>query len=111
MSYFTQYRLKDGRKIRGRYDPKSAKVCISRSDLEGLIYEADVAYEQAEQLQTIIENLEEIKRQAVAKALDKIRAEIDEARFIDKDTKLCKNVNASGLEVAMQIIDRYKAES
>lgn len=43
--------------------------------------------------------------------LDKIRAEIDVARFIDKDTKLCKNANASGLEVAMKIIDHYKAES
>ena len=43
--------------------------------------------------------------------LDKIRAEIDEARYIDKDTKLCKNANASGLEVAIQIIDKYKAES
>ena len=43
--------------------------------------------------------------------LDKIRAEIDIARFIDKDTKLCKNANASGLEVAMQIIDKYRAES
>ena len=40
--------------------------------------------------------------------LDKIRAEIDVARFIDKDTKLCKNANASGLEVAMQIIDKYR---
>jgi len=42
--------------------------------------------------------------------LDKIRAEIDIARYIDKDTKLCKNANASGLEVAMQIIDKYKAD-
>ena len=42
--------------------------------------------------------------------LDKIRAEIDVARFIDKDTKLCKNANASGLEVAMQIIDKYRTE-
>ena len=42
--------------------------------------------------------------------IDKIRAEIDIARFIDKDTKLCKNSNASGLEVAMQIIDKYKSE-
>ena len=40
--------------------------------------------------------------------LDKIKAEIDVARFIDKDTKLCKNANASGLEVAMQIIDKYR---
>ena len=43
--------------------------------------------------------------------IDKIRAEIDEARFIDKDTKLCKNANASGLELAMQIIDKYIVES
>jgi hypothetical protein len=43
--------------------------------------------------------------------LDKIKGEIDEARFIDKDTKLCKNANASGLEVAMQIINKYKTES
>lgn len=43
--------------------------------------------------------------------LNKIRAEIDIARFIDKDTKLCKNSNASGLEVALQILDKYKAES
>lgn len=43
--------------------------------------------------------------------LDKIRAEIDKARFIDKDTRIVKNALASGLEVAMQIIDKYKAES
>ena len=43
--------------------------------------------------------------------IDKIRAEMDVARFIDKDTKICKNANASGLEVAMQIIEKYKAES
>ena len=42
--------------------------------------------------------------------LDKIRAEIADARFIDKDTKHCKNANASGLEVAMDIIDKYMAE-
>ena len=43
--------------------------------------------------------------------LDKIRAEIDTARFINKDTKLCKNALASGLEVAMQIIDKYRERS
>lgn len=43
--------------------------------------------------------------------LDKIRAEIDDARFINKDIRFCKNALASGLEVAMQIIDKYKAES
>jgi hypothetical protein len=42
--------------------------------------------------------------------LDKIRAEIDTARFVDKDTKYCRNANATGLEVALDIIDRYKAE-
>ena len=43
--------------------------------------------------------------------LDRIRAEIDRARFIDKDTRHCRNALASGLEVALQIIDKYKAES
>lgn len=46
-----------------------------------------------------------------ADVLDKIRAEIDKARFIDKDTMTCKNALASGLGVAMKIIDKYKAES
>lgn len=43
--------------------------------------------------------------------IEKIRAEIDRARFIDKDTRIVKNALASGLEVALQIIDKYKAES
>lgn len=47
---------------------------------------------------------------ADVKVLKQIRVEIDVARFIDKDTKLCKNANASGLEVAMQIIDKHLAE-
>lgn len=51
-----------------------------------------------------------VKKQ-VNEVLDKIRSEIDMARFIDKDTKTCKNALASGLEVAMQIIDKYKTES
>ena len=42
--------------------------------------------------------------------LDKIRAEIDTARFVDKDTKHCRNANATGLEVAMDIIDKYMEE-
>ena len=42
--------------------------------------------------------------------LDNIRAEIDAARFLDKDKKLFKNANASGLEVAMDIIDKYMEE-
>jgi hypothetical protein len=49
-------------------------------------------------------------KDSINAVLDKIRAEIDAARFIDKDTKHCKNANASGLEVAMDIIDKYIAE-
>ena len=52
-----------------------------------------------------------IRNVDVLEIIDKIRAEIEAARFVDKDTKLCKNANASGLEVALQIIDKYKAES
>ncbi len=47
----------------------------------------------------------------VNEVLNKIRAEIDKARFIDKDTRICKNALADGLKVAMKIIDKYKAES
>ena len=43
--------------------------------------------------------------------LDKIRAEIDKARFIDEDTRIVKNALASGLETAMRIINKYKVES
>lgn len=55
--------------------------------------------------------MNKVIKQEINTVLDKIRAEIDKARFIDRDTKLCKNANASGLEVAMQIIDKYKAET
>lgn len=110
MSKFVKYKLKDGRQIRGRYDYDTDKVLISREDLEGLLNESDVSYEQARQLQIIIENLEEIRAEAARKALNKIRAEIDTARFVDKRTKQCKNANASGLEVALEIIDKYRKE-
>ena len=39
--------------------------------------------------------------------IEQIRTEIDKARFIDKNTKTCKNALASGLEAALQIIDKY----
>lgn len=52
----------------------------------------------------------EEKKVVVNEMLDEVRAELEAARFVDKNTKLCKNANASGLEVAMQIIDKYKAE-
>ncbi len=53
----------------------------------------------------------ELKIDKLQRQLEKIRAEIDKARFVDKDTRICKNALASGLEVAMQIIDKYKAKS
>lgn len=59
-----------------------------------------------------LETLSAFTEQDIVKSvLEKIRAEIDKARFIDKDTRIVKNALASGLEVAMQIIDRYTAES
>ena len=58
--------------------------------------------------ETVTEFADRCRECGREKVLDKIRAEIDVARFIDKDTKLCKNANASGLEVAMQIIDKYR---
>lgn len=56
----------------------------------------------------IRDTVAEIRQEPI---LDRVRAEIDKARFIDKDTRICKNALASGLEVAMQIIDKYKGES
>ena len=47
MSKFVKYKLKDGRQIRGRYGHDTDKVLISSEDLEGLLNESDVAYEQA----------------------------------------------------------------
>ena len=106
MSYFTQYKLKDGRKIKGRYDSKSTKVCISRSDLERLIYEADVAYEQAKQLQTIIENLQEIKKQAATKALDKIRNEVEQVEINGniRDVECYR----AGMNTVLNVIYKYR---
>lgn len=63
------------------------------------------SYEHATAIRMAIKALEQ------EPILGKIRAEIDETRFIDKDTRHCKNALASGLEVAMKIIDKYKAES
>lgn len=43
--------------------------------------------------------------------LDKIRAEIEASRWTDKDTRIERNALASGLDKALEIIDKYKAES
>lgn len=60
----------------------------------------------------IIENLEAISKALEQEPiLDKIRTEIDRARFIDKDTRHYRNALASGLEVALDIIDKYRTES
>ena len=106
MGYFTQYKLKDGRKIRGKYNSKSIKVCIPRSDLEELVYEADVAYEQAKQLQTIIENLQEIKKQAITRVLDKIKTETEQIEINGhiKDVECFR----AGVNTVLNIINKYK---
>ena len=43
--------------------------------------------------------------------LDKIRAEIEASRWTDKDMRIERNALASGLDKALEIIDKYKAES
>ena len=39
--------------------------------------------------------------------IEDIKAEIEKAKWCDKDTRLVKNCNASGLEVALEIIDKH----
>lgn len=78
MSFFIKRKLKDGRRIRGRYSYNTDKVLVSRDDFEELLNESDVAYEQAKQLQIIIENLQKIKAESAVKALDKLRVRISE---------------------------------
>lgn len=43
--------------------------------------------------------------------LDKIRAEIEASRWTDKDIRIERNALASGLDKALEIIDKYKTES
>lgn len=44
--------------------------------------------------------------------LDDVKAEIEASMYCDKDTRLVKNANASGLEKAIEILDTIgKAES
>lgn len=56
----------------------------------------------------IIANGTPIPDNATVCDIEQIRDEIEQARFIDKNTKTCKNALASGLEAALQIIDKYK---
>ena len=107
MSKFVMYKLKDGRRIRGRYDYDTDKVFISSEDLEGLLNESNVAYEQAKQLQTIIENLEEIKAETARKALDKIRAEIEDWQTDIHDNEYDAKDYDFVFEQIFEIIDKY----
>jgi len=113
MSKFVKYKLKDGRQIRGRYDYDTDKVLISREDLEGLLNESDVAYEQAKQLQTIIENLEEIRAEAVRKVLDKIKDEF--IAIYPKNYMGGLELGGASCEFSLcrvfKIIDKYRTKS
>ena len=39
--------------------------------------------------------------------IEQIKAEIETEKWCDKDTRMVKNCNASGLEVALKIIDNH----
>jgi len=80
-----------------KHPEKNVRVMLSATPQEPFINKPCVSEKQCEHDKNVI--------------LDKIKAEIDKARFIDKDTRIVKNALASGMEVAMQIIDKYKAES
>ena len=114
MSKFVKYKLKDGRQVRGRYNYDTDKVLISREDLDGLLNESDVSYEQAKQLQTIIGNLDKIRAEAVGKALDKIRAEIEQLIEWHDCPVEYDNGNdywyCQALNTVLQIIDKYRKE-
>ena len=99
MSHFKQYKFAS-RKIRTRCDQD--KVTVSRGDFEDLVYTANISCEQAEQLQTIIENLQKIKAEAVRKILDKIVAEIEDRETYD-------GIYLDRYDV-LAIIDKYRGE-
>lgn len=88
-------------------------MLISREDLEGLLNEYNVAYEQAQQLQTIIENLQKIKAEAIRKALEEIKANFtaEYPKNCFGDLELGGRVCTFGLIKVIEIIDKYKTES
>ena len=110
MSFFIKRKLKDGRQIRGRYSHRTNKVCISQADFDGLVDELDVAYEQAKQLQTIIENLQDIKAEAVRKTLGKISTEIEKVFCISVVTNELRTPMEVKTEI-LQIINKHMVES
>lgn len=91
------------------------KDAISRETVLKIIdgwYEQNRDTDNIEDLIVLITYMDSVNPQKpnINEVLAKIRAEIADARFIDKDTKHCKNANATGLEVAMNIIDKFMAE-
>jgi hypothetical protein len=110
MSFFIKRKLKDGRQIRSKYNYDTNKVLISKDDFEELLNESDVAYEQAKQLQTIIENLQEIKAESIKKVLDKIKEEIMDTGAYEQEVN-GKTEFLQGINYCLSVIDRYKTES
>lgn len=95
-----KYTLKDGRELivpYNRYDVAP----VTRDLLEKFIAEFDKAHEQAQQLQTIIENLEEIKAKERCRAIDDF-AEMLNSR-IDANMK---QVLKHGLDLDMANLDK-----
>lgn len=95
---------------------KPCEDAISREAVIDSIH-ANCVYENeynltAKHIEDAVKQLPPVNPQKpnINEVLAKIRAEIADARFIDKDTKHCKNANATGLEVAMNIIDKFMAE-
>lgn len=108
MSCFKQYKLVS-RKIRTRYNPDTNRVVVSREDFDKLVHEANVSVEQAQQLQTIIENLQKIKAEATRKVLDEIKAEIEQTQKDYEKFGDCRFTR--GLWMALGIIDKHTKES
>ena len=65
-------------------------------------------------LYTVIKNKECTHRNILTEVvyngipLDKIRAEIDASKWTDKDIRIERNALASGLDKALEIIDKYR---
>lgn len=92
-----KYTLKDGRTVTAHYNCYNV-TSITKETFESLIEEANKSYEQAQQLQTIIENLEKIKEDARADEREKI------AKAIHVDNTLCKDVK----DILLHLLERYE---
>lgn len=54
--------------------------------------------------------LERRDKRRDSRILQEIRQEIEQERWCDKDTRISKNANSSGIEVALAIIDKHIKE-